>query len=417
MTQLNESERLTAWQNEREQLAAEARQKRLDDKHRERELNNLSIDLAAEDLLRDFNTRDAFGADIRNSERLRRGAQRRRFFLSMIIPIAAAIVWSLWIAQPLFQTTSSFVVLSPQNDTAQSPNNLFVAQDLTDRNHGAFLAVNLVQAKARQDGLSQTKFQASTIELIERVTQTPRASGIIEAHLNIQSGVVSLSGFAPDAKMSNDIVHRYLAYIANEIDLIYGARNRSRVEDAERRLRKARSELEDAVLAVHKLRQTHGDIDPSTRLNELNAQISELESARLSAQTELRSLEIANGGHTLQADRLRALLGDFEDRISTLRNPTSDVGLDALSSASLAYKRAIFNLNYAQDSVAIAQSRFEEALKAATLSKDLMQVVVKPIQQNQSAYPRIWVLLALAAGAGICIFTLIELWQTGRRKT
>ena len=417
MTQLNESERLTAWQNEREQLAAEARQKRLDDKHRERELNNLSIDLAAEDLLRDFNTRDAFGADIRNSERLRRGAQRRRFFLSMIIPIAAAIVWSLWIAQPLFQTTSSFVVLSPQNDTAQSPNNLFVAQDLTDRNHGAFLAVNLVQAKARQDGLSQTKFQASTIELIERVTQTPRASGIIEAHLNIQSGVVSLSGFAPDAKMSNDIVHRYLAYIANEIDLIYGARNRSRVEDAERRLRKARSELEDAVLAVHKLRQTHGDIDPSTRLNELNAQISELESARLSAQTELRSLEIANGGHTLQADRLRAILGDFEDRISTLRNPTSDVGLDALSSASLAYQRAIFNLNYAQDSVAIAQSRFEEALKAATLSKDLMQVVVKPIQQNQSAYPRIWVLLALAAGAGICIFTLIELWQTGRRKT
>ena len=406
-------DRLTAWRKERQQEAAKARKLRLEEKQQQRDLAELKLDVAAEELLTEHDGRSAFLADIEAREVARARAKRRRLIACILGPVAAALLWCFWLVTPLYLTSASFVVLSPQADTAQSSSAFFVAQDLTDRNHGAFLAVTLIDA---QNGASDTdqrqaysKWRAALDHRIAGVWPQSTTPVYVTSALNIQSGVVTLNSFAPNPEDAKALAEQTLSSVAAQINQIYGARTQSRVDDAAMRLETAENELHKAVLAVHELRQTYGDIDPTTRLSELNQQIADLTREKGVLETQLKSLELSNGAQTPQAVRYRALIADFEERIETLRNPQGHIGLEDLSAASLAFERAEFALSLTQERLGLAQARFEDAIKASTLSRDLLQIVVEPTRATGPSYPQPVSLVFLALILGFVLFTCLEL--------
>ncbi|MEM0977536.1 MAG: hypothetical protein AAGJ34_08380 [Pseudomonadota bacterium] len=405
-----DEERLAAWRADRARLADEARAQRLEERQKAREVSELQVELAAEALLRDHGAYSELGKDNEASEKARRQRSYMRAMVCIGGSVACALLWCFGLSAPLYEANTEFVVLSPQSDTAARTNTLFVAQDLTDRNHGGFVATAFITsptigAEIGRGDFAETRWQ-STLSL---PFEEERSPPFRTATLNYQSGLVALSVLDTDPQEAERIAEDIVVATAERINALYSERTHARIADAENRLRLAENNLAQAVERVHILRQQNGDIDPDARLASLYGQIQMLTTERLSTETKLKNLELVEGTATPQATRLRAMIADFDRRIEALRNPNSGEGLSALSEASLAFERARFSISLAEENLAGARSRFEDALKSATLSHGMLQVIVETQVSETAVFPRIAPTLILSVLLGFIAFALLQI--------
>lgn len=410
-TQENE-DRIAKWRAERAEIAAREKDARIEAKKRLAEAEAFAAEDAADKLLRDYEF-DGVGAP---SDGPKAGGPRRLSLLGycLILPLVLAAIWCFALATPLYQASANFIVLSPQADTSADVNTLFVAQDLTDRNHGAFLAQNFVQSPAlhqsvHEKGFTNRSWKAALAPYGDRLMSARFPDIALSADLDRQSGMVTLSLLGHDPDKLEQIAARIIQLTSTHIDTLYSARTDARITDAELRLEDAESALEQAVLSVHNIRIEHGDLNPDARLASVYAQIETLSSQRAELETQLKELEFANGGNTFQAERIRAMIADFNNRIDLMRSPEGARQLGDLSQASLEFRRANFSVELAEERLTLARERFEDALKSATLSQQLLQEVVAISVSEAPRYPKIPQTFLLALCLGIIVYACIQI--------
>ena len=414
MTIPDQDDRITAWREERRQEAERQKLERIKQKDQKRLLDQLEAEDAAAKLLADLDTSASYTDEISQQHRQRSSLSQMRFALCMALPTALSLLWFFVLSTPLYQSETSFVVLSPQPDTAVKANSLFVAQDLTDRNHGAFLAENYLQS----DDLSQisggTAFGKSAMmaALAPKLNDYFGASlpdHYLSVDLDYLSGLTHVALLSPDADNAQAQLTQVNQATADKINSLYQSRNDARTEDAEARLRKAETALLAATAKVHEIRLLHGDLDPEAHLRDIYTQIASLTSEMERTRTVLKTLELANGAETQQAQIYRDLIADYEDRISALRNPSEGQNPQSISQSSLDIQQAQFAVSLAKERLNLARARFEAALKSATLSENLMQVVVQPSKAKTPAYPSLPNLLGLSVFLGLIFYSVLQI--------
>jgi len=407
-------ERILAWREERKKVAAQEKAKRLELRKAEAQDQDRLAAEKAKILLEDIDAFDELATGLSDRHRERRRNTFGRFALCVLAPLALAALWCFVLATPLYQSQTSFVVLSPQADTAVQSSSLFVAQDLTDRNHGAFLAQTFVTSDDLLDeiGVAQfarSKWSAAISRTANAVFATDFADNYLDVQMQYQSGLTTVSVYAPDPDRAQQLTTEITDRTAEKIDTLYSKRTATRVADAENRLFEAERDLRKAVGHVHDTRLTYGDIDPEAHLSAVYAQIDTLAAEKAALVTKLKTLELVDGGGTAQAERYRSLIADFEQRIDDLRNPGGATAIQELSIASVAIQQANFDVSLAEQRLSLARERFEDALKSATLSQSLVQVVVTPSLSTGPSFPDPINTFGIALFLGIVAYAFVQI--------
>ncbi|MEO0344418.1 MAG: hypothetical protein AAF198_13370 [Pseudomonadota bacterium] len=415
MTQEAYNERIEKWRAERAKQAEEQRAERIASLALARNLKDQEIEDEAAFLLEQHNGLDAYQSERHAMAKSVRRVALKRAAFSIGSVISVALIWGLIIAAPLYHSTLSFVVLSPQGDTAQNSQTLFIAQDMTDRNHGAFLAQAYIESAALSRDMDNISFANSKfLAALPPWTINAPSQQVRDAHLDIQSGIVALSVWSKNSATAAQTAENILAATSERLNAIYSARSGPRVKDAQIRLDKAEDSLRTAVLSIQSIRYDSGELDPDARLEAIYTEIRDLSMQKSEAETQLRAMQFYNGNDTLQADRLRRQIYDFETRIAALKDPASDKAIAELSNASMQIRRAELSVKLAEENLALARQRFEDAVKSASLSLNLTQLVAPVEVQKQQAYPHIPTLLAFAAMLGFILYASMQLMFPAR---
>ncbi|MEM9715699.1 MAG: hypothetical protein AAF826_04200 [Pseudomonadota bacterium] len=408
------TERLAKWRAERAAAAKQGQAERIKAKEDAKAAEAQARLATAEALLDDSAALSAFEKDHRQRVQAARTKTRWRAAAMIGGALCIALVWCFGFASPLYRAEISFVVLSPQKNTAAASDGLFIAQDLTDRNHGAFLAQSFISSHALDHALPDIPFASALWRAGLKDHLADTGSAFRKADLNIQSGVVTLSVWSRDPEMTNQFATAIIAQTSERMNTLYAARNANHLAASQKRVEAAKAELERTVLAIHAIRLSSGELDPDERVGAIYGELRDLSAQRAETETELKSVEVAYGGDTAHALRLRRLLDDFDLRISELRDPSHRNELDRLSVASLDIRRAELMAKFAEQELADARRLLDEATKAHRLSQDLLQVVVPVQVSNRSDYPNIPVAIVLAIAFGFVGFAVLQLTQPQR---
>jgi capsular polysaccharide transport system permease protein len=423
-----EEDRLAQWREERARVAEEEKQKRIEARRAEVEIEKQA---EAEQrssevgrLLPDIGTIEAARAKL--LARARRARRRLLVQLSLVVlvPTLSAIWYMVQVATPLYQTHAVVTVTRLGGDASADLGPL-AGFGGTGRLRETFEANAYLHSSALMDALNEETglvdlFASEVIDPVQRLRDVP-ALGLtrhqmfgrfLRSSVDIQTGLITVRGVAPSPDAAMQVTLQAIALTSAHINRLTDDLMKERVAQANVAADEARSTLQRAQADLTQFQVQTGEFDPKSRVEGLFGVINGLMGEAQELRGQIEELEVTGVGSSVKADQLRELEVLLQQRIAEQRKQLVEV--DSAVSSSLntllvKYELASLDVRIAEQALTLAQQSAEASRREASLSRQMLQVVVPPSQARFATLPDVLRTGLLVMIATLCLLAVFRL--------
>jgi capsular polysaccharide transport system permease protein len=225
---------------------------------------------------------------------------------------------------------------------------------------------------------------APTIEKLERYWQN-----MVRTSVDGPSGIVTLQvrSFQPQDALA---LSRYLLEAAETlVNTLSDKAKADTLKKAEEEVRRAETQMRQALADLRHFRETEGFIDPSVQAGTIGQLLLGAMSDRIKLQNEFFVANRAMDPNSPTVQNLRSRLEGLEEQITSMRGAltSSDLGANPLSRSLVRYEELEVQRIFSERLYFIAQSGFDRARQRADRKQIYLSVFVPPSLPQQARYP------------------------------
>lgn len=349
-----------------------------------------------------------------------------RLFVFVLLPTAAFGYYYTFIATPMYETESQFVIQTSESSggssspfgnilagtgLASSQDSIVVQGYLTSRE--AFLRLN-------EDFGYVEHFQSPQIDVIQRLPEDATeddAYKFFQDKVTIgydpTEGVIRMTVVAATPEASQKFAEALVGYAEERVDGLSREARGDQLQTAMRRMEEAEQESIEAELKVLELQEKLGVVNAEAELTGQMSLINEMEVQLENERLELREKLSNPRPNQAQVEVAERRIAFLEDRIRELRAQMTNSSDSQTSLAQVSRE-----LRSAELRLATRQLMLQEAITAVTTAQTeanrqvrYLSLGVAPVAPSEPTYPREFesTLLAFVIFAGIYILVSLTI--------
>lgn len=346
------------------------------------------------------------------------------FFIIVVLPTAAAVLYFGLIASDVYISESRFVVRTAGKAVPTSLGSLLGAGGLASVNEDNYTVVDYVRSRealreSNRGGFVQGIFSGDKASFLDRFDgpfsgttneQLYRyLSGKVDIEFDASSLVTNLTvrAFTPqDAQALNE---RLLEQAERLVNRLNERGRRDAIADAEQQVEEARASARNATVALARYRNSSGIIDPEKQAAINLQMISKLQDLLIADQTQLAQIR----DYTPNNPQIPAITTRIANTRREIERQSSLIAgsPESLSSAAQQFQRLQFDADYASKQLALALATRQEAENEARKKHIYIERIAPPNLPDYPIEPRrfrgILATLALSLLAWGVITTLL----------
>ena len=324
------------------------------------------------------------------------------FWLMVVLPTVAGVVYFGWLASDRFEAEIKFTVTgaeAPMVDGFGALTGLPSADTIQDTQ----IVANHLQSRAAVEALEKkvglrSLYSASDVDWLSRFNGTKPIERLVKywqsmAHVAIQmpAGIVSVrvQAFTPAA--SHDIAAALIEISEKLINDLNDRMNRDTLTLSESELERASQRLMQARLNIEKARNDEGVLDATRAAEGIARLITETRSQLLLMQQEYRTQLRVVSESAPQMQNLRARINALEGQIADLESQLTRrdaKGNPTLSASMLRFSALELERQIAEKLYAGAVASLEVARMNAERKKMYLNTFVAPSIPQEARYPK-----------------------------
>ncbi|MFQ6549339.1 hypothetical protein AADZ90_015385 [Aestuariibius sp. 2305UL40-4] len=430
-----ENERIRLWREERARIADEGKKERLlqaaEDRARQQAEEAKRQRAEAEALLPDEADIARIAADLDRRRSLRKSRLLAQFATFIVLPVIAVVTYLSTIAVPLFEATAVVAITRDGQRAEQGALGAFGIGGRVAPAPELYMAHEFVRSGQMmailddKTGLVGT-LSGPTVDPVFRLRDIPtlsidRESGFrrfVDASIDVQSGLLTLSVQTPDPIQSTEIAQLALEETAQQINRLNTDIYTKRVASAEAAVDQARQSLASAHADLTKLQLETREADPRQRIGGVYSRIEALEAEADRVQADLTRAEIAGQSGTYRTEQLEQFQTRLQSQINAERQllvggpEASDTPLTA---QLMQHERTALEVRIAEEALTEAQRALSAAREDAASNMSVFQIVVPPQSAATPTHPSIPAAAFLTLLLALCAFGAIKMLLPQRR--
>ncbi len=323
------------------------------------------------------------------------------FILSVVLPVALAIVYFGLIASDVYISEAKFVVRSPEKPAATGLGMILQTAGFSNASDEAFAAKAYVESRDALRALNKDAFyeKASTragISIADRFA--PIGSNdtfedlyrYYQSHVTIQqdstTSISTLSVRAYTAQDALTINKRLLDMAEATVNKINQRARKDLIGYATTEVQEAKDKASGASLALAGYRNRNHIVDPQIQATAGLQMISKLQDQLILSQTQLKQLRAFTPANP-QIPVLQRNISDIQSEIAKQMNLIAG-GRTSLAASAVDYERLTLENQFAEKQLAGALASLEEARNDARRKQAYVERIVEPALPESAEEPR-----------------------------
>lgn len=323
----------------------------------------------------------------------------RLFWVTVVLPTLAAIVYFGFIAADVYISESRFVVRSPERYTAsplgvllkgtgftRSQDDSYIVQDFMhsrDALRALDASLNMRQVFVKGDILS--RFPGldwdDSFENMHRYYQK-----MVKVNLDPVSSIVTVSVRAFSAVDAQRINQQLLEMGETLVNQLNERARQDMIRYAEKEVAEAKEKAKFAAIALTRFRNEKGVIDPEKQSAIALQQLAKLQDELISAKSQLAQLQLL-AGENPQIPVLKQRIQMLETEIR-LESARVAGGEKSLASKAAEFQRLVFEKEFADKQLASALASLEQARNEAQRQQLYLERIAQPSLPDAAMEPR-----------------------------
>lgn len=325
-----------------------------------------------------------------------------RLFLFVLVPTFMAGYYYYFIATPMYETKTEFVIQNAQAPAAAAGlGGLFAGTGLATNQDSitvqAFLTSREAMMELDKDHGFKAHFSQDWIDPIQRLPRDATNeqafklySKMVKISYDPTEGILKMDVIAADPKTSQQFSEALVHYAEEQVDKLTQRLRADQMAGAQASYEAAEARRIDALNKLLEVQNNAAVLDPVGESASVMQQITTLETRRSQKMLELSTLQSAARPNAARVNGVQQEIQGYDDLIGQLREQltTTDGNPDTLASKSTDLRLAQENYQFQTVMVQQAQSMMEVARTEANRQVRYLSMGVSPVAPDQPTYPR-----------------------------
>lgn len=323
------------------------------------------------------------------------------FLITVVVPTVLAILYFGFLASDVYISQSTFVVKSPDKQSASGLGILLKSAGFTNAGEEVFAAQEYVLSRDALGALNKDRafaraYSDPSISLFDRFSPSA-AEGSFEDLYRYYQGKVTVEHDSTKS-VTQLTVRAYSPAAAQRFNkellgLAEMTVNRLNTRGREDLVRYAQAEVEEAeeksrraALALSVYRNREGVVDPERQAEVQMEMVAKLQDELIATEaqlTQLRSFTPQNPQIPAFEKRVEGLKAEIAEQMGKMAG-----GRRSLSSAAAQYQRLLLAAEFAEKQLAGAMASLQEARNEARRKQAYLETIVQPNLPDDALEPR-----------------------------
>jgi len=356
--------------------------------------------------------------EARNLMRARVDKRRRKsvmlFCATVLVPLAAVLLYLSLLAHPLYETRAVIAISQPEQDGQSGGSGVLGALGGGPGMAQSFKADEYIRSPALEHDLTSPDWAQRLAKAdipVSYVLNPIRGAKMVDSSIDVQAGVMTVYTRMPDPAKAVTLSNIVLDLVSQHVDKLTSELGNQRLSVTRKSVDEARSEMNDARRALVKLQILAGDVDPAQRIAATYAQIAEIETQIYDLRAQIDRSEVSGNNDSYEIQRKHELIGKLQKQAEQARQSLVDSGDGGTSPNELLmeFELATQNVSIAEETLSSALSAWSRAQVEVALERSVMQIVVPALSPRNPTYPRFLVSLFITAVIGMAAFFTLRM--------
>jgi capsular polysaccharide transport system permease protein len=342
-----------------------------------------------------------------------------RLFCFVVLPTLMAGYYYYLVATPLYESKSEFVIQTADGTLSAGMTGGLggMLGGALEANTDSIAVQGYLQSREALQRLNDDQnfkgiFASDTIDPLQRLgadATEEDAYRIYKRNINIAydptERIVKMTVRAPDPQTSVKFSEALLGYAEEQIDHLTTRKREDQMRDARASYEDAESKMTAAQKQVVDLQKKYAVLSSEVEVGLISGQIGQLETQLSQDRLSLAQMESNANPNAARMEPIKRRIAAVEAEIATLRSRMTQDGGDGVSLAEVQSELLLAQSNVATRQMMLATTlgQLETARIEANRQVRYLSLSVKPVAQDEAAYPKAFenTLVAMLVFAGV----------------
>jgi capsular polysaccharide transport system permease protein len=342
-----------------------------------------------------------------------------RLFCFVALPTLLAGYYYYMVATPLYESKSEFVIQTADGTLSAGMTGGLggMLGGALEANTDSIAVQGYLQSREALQRLNDDQnfkgiFASDTIDPIQRLAADATeedAYRIYKRNINIAydptERIVKMTVRAPDPQTSVKFSEALLGYAEEQIDHLTTRKREDQMRDARLSYEDAETKMTAAQKQVVDLQKKYAVLSSEVEVGLISGQIGQLETQLSQDRLSLAQMQANASPNAARMEPIKRRIAAVEAEIATLRSRMTQDGGNGVSLAEVQSELLLAQSNVATRQMMLATTlgQLETARIEANRQVRYLSLSVKPVAQDEAAYPRAFenTLVAMLVFAGV----------------
>jgi capsular polysaccharide transport system permease protein len=342
-----------------------------------------------------------------------------RLFCFVALPTLLAGYYYYMVATPLYESKSEFVIQTADGTLSAGMTGGLggMLGGALEANTDSIAVQGYLQSREALQRLNDDQnfkgiFASETIDPIQRLAADATeedAYRIYKRNINIAydptERIVKMTVRAPDPQTSVKFSEALLGYAEEQIDHLTTRKREDQMRDARLSYEDAETKMTAAQKQVVDLQKKYAVLSSEVEVGLISGQIGQLETQLSQDRLSLAQMQANASPNAARMEPIKRRIAAVEAEIATLRSRMTQDGGNGVSLAEVQSELLLAQSNVATRQMMLATTlgQLETARIEANRQVRYLSLSVKPVAQDEAAYPRAFenTLVAMLVFAGV----------------
>jgi capsular polysaccharide transport system permease protein len=351
------------------------------------------------------------------------------FLLSVVVPVAIAVLYFGVFASDIYISESKFVVKSPDKPAASGLGIILKSAGFTNAGDEIYAAQTFASSRdalraINRDGSFQKAYTRPGISIFDRFNPFGRSGSFEHLYRYFQSKValqndsstsittLAVRAYTPqDARKFNE---ELLELSESTVNKLNEPGKLDLVRYAQNEVAQAKAQSQSAALALAAYRNQAGLVDPEKQAAEQLTMISKLQDQLIAAKTDLAQLR----QYTPENPRIPVVetqIGTLQGEISRTTGEVAG-NRGSLAASAVRYQRLLLESQFADKQLAAALATFEDARSESQRKQAYVERIVQPNLPDAPVEPRRLRGIIATLAISLLIYGILRMLLAGVRE-
>jgi capsular polysaccharide transport system permease protein len=342
-----------------------------------------------------------------------------RLFCFVMLPTLLAGYYYYMVATPLYESKSEFVIQTADGTLSAGMTGGLggMLGGALEANTDSIAVQGYLQSREALQRLNDDQnfkgiFEGESIDPIQRLAADATeedAYRIYQRNIHIAydptERIVKMTVRAPDPQTSVKFSEALLGYAEEQIDHLTTRKREDQMRDARASYEDAESKMTAAQKQVVDLQKKYAVLSSEVEVGLISGQIGQLETQLSQDRLSLAQMQANANPNAARMEPVKRRIAAVEAEIATLRSRMTQDGGDGVSLAEVQSELLLAQSNVATRQMMLATTlgQLETARIEANRQVRYLSLSVKPVAQDEAAYPKAFenTLVAMLVFAGV----------------